>query len=287
MATFAQLPSGRWRVPVRHRQLYASETFLHREDARPWATAAERRIDRGDAPIKHATSNPTNFADLIDPHIPYMCEVGQVPCPSKAFTLDATRQKPGKAKLKKPTREHLIWFGKGRTMKGAGAVIPSTDQVTSSWSWRSQQPTASTSRQSQSRRNSAIDGARRRTPPNTHSDGSPRAFRGRRCHAPERNLPYPPVRFICHATVDPGLVGDFHDAYPGLRINRLNGDARLHARCLIASCGDGTRSRLCDDASNHGHTDAETSVSIMGVSRDAPCSNQQDGDQAAHDVLHD
>jgi integrase len=127
MATFTHLPSGRWRVQVRRKQLYASETFLRREDARQWATATERRIDRGEAPVKRATIDPTTFADLIDLHILDMCEVGRAPRRSKAFTLDALRQKLGKAKLKELTRERLIQFGKDRAKEGAGPVTLSAD----------------------------------------------------------------------------------------------------------------------------------------------------------------
>lgn len=76
MATFTRLPSGRWRVQIRRKQSYASETFLRHDDARQWATATERRIDLGDAPVKRAKVDPTTFEYLIDLHIDDMCEVG-------------------------------------------------------------------------------------------------------------------------------------------------------------------------------------------------------------------
>lgn len=44
MATILQLPSGRWRVQVRRKPSYASETFLRHEDARTWATATGRSL---------------------------------------------------------------------------------------------------------------------------------------------------------------------------------------------------------------------------------------------------
>lgn len=55
MATFTQLPSGRWRVQVRRKQSYASETFLRHDGARRWATAIERRIDLGEAPVARSS----------------------------------------------------------------------------------------------------------------------------------------------------------------------------------------------------------------------------------------
>jgi hypothetical protein len=103
MATFSRLPSGRWRVQTRRKQSYASETFLRHDDARQWATATERRIDLGDAPVRRAEVDPTTFEPLIDLHIEDMCEVSKAPRRSKAFTLEALRQKLGRTKLKDPT----------------------------------------------------------------------------------------------------------------------------------------------------------------------------------------
>jgi integrase len=127
MATFTRLPSGRWRVQVRRKQSYASETFLRHEDARQWATATERRIDRGEAPVKRAKVDPTTFEHLIDLHIEDMCQVGKAPRRSKAFTLEALREKLGVTKLKDLTRERLIQFGKDRAKEGAGPVTLSAD----------------------------------------------------------------------------------------------------------------------------------------------------------------
>jgi|GEM_PF-53404 len=127
MATFTRLPSGRWRVQVRRKQLYASETFLRRDDARQWATATERRIDRGEAPVKRAAIDPTRFEHLVDLHIEDMCEVGKAPRRSKRFTLDALKMKLGKVRLKDLTRERLIQFGKERAKEGAGPVTLSAD----------------------------------------------------------------------------------------------------------------------------------------------------------------
>lgn len=127
MATITQLPSGRWRVQVRRKQSYANETFLRHEDARKWATATERRIDLGEAPLKRAKVDPTTFAQLIDLHLEDMREVGKVLRRSKRFTLDALKAKLGKVKLKDLTRERLIQFGKERAKEGAGPVTLTAD----------------------------------------------------------------------------------------------------------------------------------------------------------------
>ena len=47
MATFVKLGSGNWRVQVRRKGRYVSETFRRRKDADEWALDIERRIDRG------------------------------------------------------------------------------------------------------------------------------------------------------------------------------------------------------------------------------------------------
>lgn len=79
LATITKLKSGHWRVQVRRKQSYASETFLRHEDARKWAIATERRIDLGEAPRKAAARDPTLFAHLVDLHVQGMCEVDKAP----------------------------------------------------------------------------------------------------------------------------------------------------------------------------------------------------------------
>ena len=54
MAAFTRLPSGAWRVQVRHKGRYVSETFLRREDVRRWAVDSERQVDRGETPSLRA-----------------------------------------------------------------------------------------------------------------------------------------------------------------------------------------------------------------------------------------
>lgn len=127
LATITKLKSGHWRVQVRRKQSYASETFLRHEDARKWAIATERRIDLGEAPRKSAARDPTLFAHLVDLHVQDMCDVGKAPRRSKQFTLDALKAKLGKVKLKDLSRECLIQFGKERAKEGAGPVTLSAD----------------------------------------------------------------------------------------------------------------------------------------------------------------
>ncbi|HVX56919.1 MAG TPA: tyrosine-type recombinase/integrase [Candidatus Saccharimonadales bacterium] len=127
MATIIQLPSGNWRVQVRRKQSYASETFLRHEDARKWATATKRRIDLGEEPVKRAKVDPTTFADLVDLHMEDMCEAGKAPGRSKGFTLNRLKKTIGRLKHKDLTRERLIQFGKERAREGAGPMTLGID----------------------------------------------------------------------------------------------------------------------------------------------------------------
>jgi len=127
MATFRQLPSGNWRVQVRRKNNYISETFRRYRDAEEWALKVERKIDLGETPNKRALRDPTTLGHLIELHIEDMKEVNKAPRRSKAFTLAALKEKLGKLKLKDLTRERVIQFGKDRAREGAGAVTISVD----------------------------------------------------------------------------------------------------------------------------------------------------------------
>ena len=91
MATYTKLSSGSWRVQVRRKGRYVSETFLRRDDARRWATDAERQVNRGETPTKSRIARLKTFGELIDLHIDDMCDVGKSPLRSKAATLDMLR----------------------------------------------------------------------------------------------------------------------------------------------------------------------------------------------------
>lgn len=95
MATFTKLSSGSWRVQVRRKGRYVSETFLRRDDAQRWATEAERQIDRGETPSDSRIARLTTFEDLIDLHIDDMRDLGKAPLRSRAATLDLLRRQPG------------------------------------------------------------------------------------------------------------------------------------------------------------------------------------------------
>ena len=86
MPTFTKLASGSWRVQVRRKGRYVSETFLRRDDGRRWAMEAERQIDRGETPNYSRIARLKTFGELIDLHIDDMRDVGKAPLRSKAAT---------------------------------------------------------------------------------------------------------------------------------------------------------------------------------------------------------
>lgn len=127
MATIKKLPSGNWRVQVRRKGRYIAETFRRHKEAEAWALDMERRIDQGEVPSSRTRKKPTTFGDLIDLHLAALQEVGRSPRRSKAFTLDALKEKLGKVRMADLNRERLIRFGKDRLKEGAGPVTVGMD----------------------------------------------------------------------------------------------------------------------------------------------------------------
>lgn len=127
MATFSKLRSGSWRAQVRRKGCYVSETFLRREDARVWATEAERAIDRGEVPRVSRVKRLKTFADLIDLHVEDMKEVGRAPGRSKDATLVMLKRELGSLDVSELDRDRLIRFGRRRAAEGAGPVTVSMD----------------------------------------------------------------------------------------------------------------------------------------------------------------
>jgi hypothetical protein len=127
LATYTKLSSDSWRVQVRRKGRYVSETFPRRDDARRWATDAERQIDRGEAPSKSRIARPKTFGQLIDLHIDDMCDLGKSPLRSKAAALDMLQRHLGKWSTATLDRERLIRFGRDRAAQGAGPMTLGID----------------------------------------------------------------------------------------------------------------------------------------------------------------
>jgi integrase len=124
MATFSQLPSGRWRAMVRKSGMYKSRTFPTKKDAREWATQLEAQADHiaanGFAPIPKGAT----LADLIDKY------TGSFTKPhgkTKAATLAMLKREIGKTKLVNLSAVTLRDFIDTRSKAGAGGITIAAD----------------------------------------------------------------------------------------------------------------------------------------------------------------
>ncbi len=127
MAVITKLPSGNWRVQVRRKGSYASNTFRRRADADVWALEAERNIDLGIAPKAVSPAKIRTVGDIIDLHINDMLEVGKPIRRSKAAVLAALKTSLGTTRLRDLNRIALIDYGKARAKAGAGPATLAID----------------------------------------------------------------------------------------------------------------------------------------------------------------
>ncbi len=127
MATMTKLPSSAYRVQIRRKGRYASDTFLRRNDAHRWARQAETRVDQGLAPNKSSVSRLRTFGNIIDLHIADMCEVGKPLRRSKAATLTTLKRDLGKEGIGHLDRQKLIDYGKMRAEQGTGPATLGID----------------------------------------------------------------------------------------------------------------------------------------------------------------
>ena len=127
MAAVTKLKSGSWRVQVRRKGKYVSETFLRRRDAEEWALDIECRIDRGESPTKEFRRAAKTFGELIRLHMEDFSEVGKPLGRSKAASLRFLERRLGKRKIPELDRERLIEFARAPAREGAGPVTLSID----------------------------------------------------------------------------------------------------------------------------------------------------------------
>jgi len=119
LASFTELPSGNWRVQVRRKIRYVSETFRRRKDGEDWALDMERNIDRSGSPKPRAAVQAKTFGDIIDLHVEDMHEVGRPPRRSKAAVLEALKDDAGNGGIAcGQKRSHFI----------SGSAIPCAEE---------------------------------------------------------------------------------------------------------------------------------------------------------------
>ena len=124
MATFSQLPSGKWRVQVRRSGIYRAATFETKREAKDWASVVESQAHHiaasGFAPIPKGAT----VADLIDKYTETVSkEYGK----TKTATLAMLQRELGKVKLSNLNNLVLRDFIDRREEAGAGGVTIAAD----------------------------------------------------------------------------------------------------------------------------------------------------------------
>lgn len=127
MATFARLPSGKWRVRVRRQGHTLTRSFRLKSDAEAWVRDQEGRIDRGETPIGKPPAARETFADLIELHFADLAELGRVFGRSKEATLLRLKDELGATRIAHLSRDGLVQFAKRRVKQGAGPVTIGID----------------------------------------------------------------------------------------------------------------------------------------------------------------
>lgn len=124
MATFSQLPSGKWRAQVRRGGLYRNATFPSKQAAKDWAAGIESQAHHiaagGFAPVPKGAS----LADLIDK---YGETNAKNPGRTKAATLEMLKRELGNVKLSNLNGVVLRDFIDHRVKDGAGGVTIAGD----------------------------------------------------------------------------------------------------------------------------------------------------------------
>lgn len=125
MATFSQLPSGKWRVQVRRAGYYKAASFTLKRDAEAWAREAERQAEHvaagGFAPIPKGST----IAELIELYQkePTAKNAGK----TKTATLEMLKRELGKVRLASLSAVVLRDFIDRRMKEGAGGVTIAAD----------------------------------------------------------------------------------------------------------------------------------------------------------------
>ena len=127
MATFSQLPSGKWRAQVRKAGIYKAATFQLKSEAKNWATAIEAQASHvaagGYAPVPKSAT----LKDLIDL---YSETFAKPAGKSKAATLSMLLRELGAVKLASLNAVTLRNFVDRRQKAGAGGATIAGDLST-------------------------------------------------------------------------------------------------------------------------------------------------------------
>lgn len=124
MASFSQLPSGKWRVQVRRGGFYRAATFPLKRDAEAWAKTIEGQAHQVVASGFAQPPKGTTVGDLIDAYTSMHAKEGGR---TKTATLAMLKDRIGKVKLAALSALVLRDFIDKRMQDGAGGVTIAGD----------------------------------------------------------------------------------------------------------------------------------------------------------------
>ena len=124
MASFSQLPSGKWRVQVRRGAIYRAATFATKREAKDWSTQIEAQTNHVAAGGFATIPKSATLADLIDK---YVESAAKPSGRTKEITLAMLRRELGKVKLSALNSLVLRDFIDRRQDDGAGGVTIAAD----------------------------------------------------------------------------------------------------------------------------------------------------------------
>lgn len=124
MATFSQLPSGKWRAQVRRGGFYRAATFPLKRDAEAWAKTIEGQAHQVAASGYAQPPKGATLADLIDT---YTEKHTKAAGKTKTATLAMLKARLGKVKLSALSALVLRDFIDKRIEDGAGGVTIAGD----------------------------------------------------------------------------------------------------------------------------------------------------------------
>jgi len=123
MATYQQLPSGKWRAQVRRGGIYRAQTFTRKRDAETWAKGIEVQVEHIAATGFQPVPEGYTVADLIDGYA-LECSMGGR---TKQATHAMLKRELGSIPLKRLHSIHLRDFIDARIKAGAGGVTIAAD----------------------------------------------------------------------------------------------------------------------------------------------------------------
>jgi integrase len=119
MATFTQLPSGKWRAQVRLKGNYKAATFPLKRDAQAWATQVEAQVGSMQITGFQQIPNGYTLGKLIDTYIEEVDPQGR----SKLFTVAMLKEKLGNKLLKNISPIILRDFVNDRVKTAGGVTV--------------------------------------------------------------------------------------------------------------------------------------------------------------------